>query len=133
MIPLRSLWARLRRRRGIAPRDRRVDPPAPDHSEPLELRSFAEFAELERALDVWTRWWTRAEGDEPDEQLAVVGHRLETELQKFFGQETSERVQKAFAEYGRGTTLLAADRLFVAFLGRRAAMAVTRKIYSDLP
>jgi hypothetical protein len=84
-------------------------------------------------LDVWTRWGKRTEGNESDEQLAVVCGRVETELERFFGQDGLQHVQSASCKSGNATILLAADRLFVAFLGRRAAMAVTRKLYSDLP
>jgi hypothetical protein len=89
-------------------------------------------AKLERALGVWTRL-LQSEGDESDEQLAVVGPRVEKELQTYFGQDTVQRFQATRGDSGSGgNILLAADRLFVAFLGTRAAMALTRKLYSNL-
>jgi hypothetical protein len=84
-------------------------------------------------LNVWTRWGTRDEPNESDEELAVVGGRVETELRRFFGQDALQHVRSTSRKSGSGTVLFDADRLFVAFLGRRAAMAVTRKLYSDFP
>jgi len=105
--------------------------PAPLPDEPDT--PLTPVAELERVLGVWTRWWMRGQGDEPDEQLALAGERAEAELQRFFGQRALQRVQAACsASSDGGTMLLAADRLFVAFLGTRAAMALTRKLYSNL-
>lgn len=125
MRPLRSLLTRLLRR----PSSAAVPPKRVSLSDPLDL---AGFAQLERTLDVWTRWGKRGEPAESDEKLAVVDPRVAAELQKFFGQNGLRHVESASCKSGSGTILFAADRLFVAFLGRRAAMAVTRKLYSDL-
>jgi hypothetical protein len=121
MIRLPRLWGRQRRR----PR-------------PVELPServdgiLLTDAELERVLGVWTRS-VQNEGGESDEQLAVVGRRVQKELQTYFGQDTLQRVQATLGNSGGGgSILLAADRLFVAFLGTRAAMAITRKLYFNL-
>lgn len=89
-------------------------------------------AELERVLGVWTRL-VQSDGDESDEQQAVLGQRVEKELQTFFGQDALQRLQVTRGDCGSGgNILLAADRLFVAFMGTRAAMAVTRKLYTNL-
>ncbi len=121
MTRLARLWAKLPRRL------RSVElPPEPVNG--IQLTA----AELERALGVWTRL-VRSESDESDKQLAVVRRRVEKELQTYFGQDTLERVRANRRDRGSGENiLLAADRLFVAFLGTRAAMAVTRKLYSNL-
>jgi hypothetical protein len=121
---LRSLWARLARRHSAAA----VPPNHDSLSEPVDL---AGFAQLERKLDTWARWGRRGESTESDEQLAVVVPRVANEVERFFGQNGLRHVEPASGKSG-GTMLFAADRLFVAFLGRRAAMAVTRKLYSDL-
>jgi hypothetical protein len=121
MTRFAGLWARLLRR----PLPVEL-PPEPVDGIPLTA------AELERALGVWTRL-VRSEGDESDKPLAVVGPRVEKELQTYFGQDTLQLVRATRRDSGSGENiLLAADRLFVAFLGTRAAMAVTRKLYSNL-
>ncbi len=121
MIRFARLWERRRRR----------PCPAELPSERLDGILLTP-AELERVLGVWTRL-VQNEGDEFDEQLAVMGRRVEKELQTYFGQDTLQRVQaNPGVSGGGGTMLLAADRLFVAFLGTRAAMAVTRKLYFNL-
>ncbi len=125
MRRLRSLWARPARRPAVP-----VVPPR--HGSPSEPPELAGLAQLERMLDVWTRWGKGGEPNESDEQLAVVGPRVAMEMQKFFGQNGLRHVESASGKSGGGAILFAADRLFVAFLGRRAAMAVTRKLYSDL-
>ena len=113
------LWGRLRLR------------PVAPHLEPVGgIRLTA--TELERVLSVWTRL-VQSERDESDEQLAVVSRRVEKEVQTYFGQDALQRVQATRGKSGGGgNILLAADRLFVAFLGTRAAMAVTRKLHSNL-
>jgi hypothetical protein len=123
MTWLRRPWVLLRKSAAPAPLPEQVDavrvePPA----------------ELERLLGVWTRWWAPSGNDESDDELAQVRRRAEAELRRFFGQDTLHRVQGDYGgeSRGKGTVLLAADRLFVAFLGTRAAMAVTRKLYSNL-
>lgn len=123
MTWLDRFWAR--RQTSVLPA------PVPEQPDDVPLTSTAE---LERLLGVWTRWWTRSRNDESDEQLALVGQRVEAELLRFFGQDALQRVQVACggASDGGGTIRLAADRLFVAFLGTRAAMALTRKLYSNL-
>jgi hypothetical protein len=121
MTWLARLWGRLLQR----PHPMEL-PPVPVDG--IQLTA----AELERVMGVWTRWWAQSEGDESDEQLAVMGRRVEKELQTYFGQDTWQRVQATKGNGGGGTILLAADQLFVAFLGTRAAMAVTRKLYSNL-
>ena len=119
MTWLARLWGRLQ--------SRPVDPPL----EPVDGIQLT-ATELERVLGVWTRL-VQSERDESDEQLAVVGQRVEKELQTYFGQDTLQRVQATRGNSGSGgNILLAADRLFVAFLGTRAAMAVTRKLQSNL-
>jgi hypothetical protein len=122
MTWLARLWGRLQRPRTVDPLLERVDG--------IQLTA----TELERVLGVWTRL-VKSEGDESDEsdeQRAVVGQRVEKELQTYFGQGALQRVQATLGSSGGGNILLAADRLFVAFLGTRAAMAVTRKLYSNL-
>jgi len=124
MTWLHRVWVRLRRRPTSA-----LAAPAPEQPDAGPLTSPAE---LERVLGVWTRWWTRGQCEEFDEQLALAGQRVEGELLRFFGQDALQRVQGACgASSGSGTILLTADRWFVAFLGTRAAMAVTRKLYSN--
>ena len=123
MRQLRSLWPRLAGRPSVAA----VPPNHDSLSEPLDL---AGLAELERKLATWTRWGKL--GEPTDEQLAVVVRRVATEMVRFFGQKGWRHVEPASGKSGKGTIPFAADRLFVAFLGRRAAMAVTRKLYSDL-
>jgi hypothetical protein len=104
-----------------------VGPPL-DRVDGIQLTAI----ELERVLGVWTRL-VQSEGDESDEQRAVVGRRVEKELQTYFGRDALRRVQATHGDCGGGgNMLLAADRLFVAFLGTRAAMAVTRKLHSNL-
>ena len=98
--------------------------------DPLHLTTIAE---LENVLDGWTRQWAPGERDQPDAQLAAMSRRAETELRRFFGQDALNLVQSTAGQPGKGPLLLAADRLFVNFLGRRAAMAVTRKLYSARP
>jgi hypothetical protein len=120
------LWVRLRRRQISAGTE-----PASESPDAAPLTSAAE---LERVLGAWVRWWTRSRADESDQDLVQAGQRVEAELVRFFGQDTLQRVQGACcgASPGGGTIFLTADRLFVAFLGTRAAMAVTRKVYSNL-
>ena len=94
--------------------------PAPEGmTEPLELSALAD---LERKLDVLTR------GGSP---RAKIGERAEVEVERFFGEEALRGIQSAAGTSGNGTTVFAADRLLVTFLGRSAAMAITRKLYSD--
>jgi len=95
------------------------------------VRSAA-ISELKRVMDVSSSWWTETEGQKPDGQLAVASRHVDEALQTFFGEQALLRLRAAPGPSGGGTILLAADRLFVALLGRRAAMAVTRKVYSDL-
>ena len=111
---------------------RRLDADTPGHEAPSQP-AFTAFTEIDRALEAWTRWWTRSEGDERDDQLIAVRRRAEKEVQKFFGKKMLRSVQLAGPRTREADLLLAADRLFVIFLGRRAAMAVTRKVYSNLP
>ncbi len=98
---------------------------APDSSppesspEPLELSALAD---LERKLDVLTR------GGSPQTN---IGKRAEAEVQRFFGGEALRGMQSAASTSEDGTIVFAADRLLVTFLGRSAAMAITRKLYSD--
>ena len=80
------------------------------------------MADLERKLDVLTG------GGSPQ---AKIGKRAEAEVQRFFGEEALRRMQAATATSETGTIVFAADRLLVTFLGRSAAMAITRKLYSD--
>lgn len=126
MTWMQRLRARLEQRRATA-----APAPLPDEPDGVTLTSPAE---LERLLTVWTRRWTRSRGKESDAQWGVARARVEAELRRFFGQGTLQRVQGACrgAPGGGGSLLLAADRLFVAFLGTRATMAVTRKLYSNL-
>jgi hypothetical protein len=108
-------------------RSRPVDPPL-ERVDGIQLTA----TELERVLGIWTRL-VQSKGNESDEQRAVLERRVEQELQTYFGQDTLQRVRAICGDSGSGgTMLLAADRLFVVFLGTRAAMAVTRKLYSDL-
>jgi hypothetical protein len=98
--------------------------------DPVHLKTPSEF---EHALDEWTRQWGPGNRDQADEQLAAMNRRAETELQRYFGDDALRLVQSAAGKPGNGPLLLAADRLFINFLGRRAAMAVTRKLYSARP
>ena len=124
MTALLKLWTRFLRRQSPAADSL----PAGDDS----VRSAA-ISELERVMDVWSSWWTGTESQKPDEQLAVASRHVDTALQTFFGEQALLRLRAAPGQpSSAGTILLAADRLFVALLGRRAAMAVTRKVYSDL-
>ena len=124
MTALLNLWARILRR-----------PSAAADSRPAGADSVrtAAMSELERVMDVWSGWWTGAEHPKPDERLAVASRHVDTALQTFFGEEALLRLRASSKLSGStGTILLSADRLFVALLGRRAAMAVTRKVYSHL-
>lgn len=123
MTALLNLWTRFWRRPSAA-----ADScPAGDDG----IRSAA-ISELERVMDVWSCWWTGTE-HHPDERLAVASRRVDTALQTFFGRQALLRLRASPGPSGSGgTILLVADRLFVALLGRRAAMAVSRKVYSDL-
>jgi hypothetical protein len=88
-------------------------------TEPLELSALAD---LERKLDVLTG------GGSPQTR---IGKRAEAEVQRFFGGEALRGMQCAASTSENGTIVFAADRLLVTFLGRSAAMAITRKLYSD--
>ncbi len=92
--------------------------PSEDLMEPLELSALAE---LERKLDILT-----GEGS----SQAALGKRAEAEVERFFGDAALHDMQSAATGSGDATIVLAADRLLVTFLGRRAAMAITRKLYS---
>lgn len=126
MTIFRKLWVRLRRRSTDC-----VEQQTPDRlPEPLEQTALAG---LESTLDLWTRWAKRSEPNEVDPQLAAASLRAEKELRRFFGLRALRVVQSRSGESGGGTIVFNADRLFVAYLGRRAAMAVTRKLYSNRP
>jgi len=104
---------------------RRAAMVAPDLSPPEGLPEPLEvsvLADLERKLDFLTRAGT---------PQAKIGKRAEAEVQRFFGGEALRGVQSAASTYENGTIVFAADRLLVIFLGRSAAMAITRKLYSD--
>jgi hypothetical protein len=122
-MSFKNLWKRVRPSDSteIAPPTGEVLP------DPAHLTNIAE---LERALDGWTRHWAPGEREQPDAQLSAMSRRAETELRTFFGQDALQLVRSTAGQPGKGPLLLAADRLFVNFLGRRAAMAVTRKLYS---
>jgi hypothetical protein len=91
------------------------------------------LAGLEGKLDVWTRWAKRSERDEPDRELAAASLRAEKELRRFLGAHALKTVQSWSGESCSGNIVFMADRLFVAFLGRRAAMAITRKVSDGCP
>lgn len=124
MKMLRDFWRRPRRPAG----GKEV---APLSDELLRPIASSALADLERNLDIWVRERKR-EGLEPSKELAIVGQRVEKELQRFFGHEVLQRISSTAGESVNGRDILFADRLFVAFLGRSAAMAVTRKLYSRL-
>ena len=86
---LARLWGRLQRPRPVDPPLERVDG--------IQLTA----TELERVLGVWTRL-VQSEGDESDEQRAVVGRRVEKELQTYFGQDALQRVQAIRGNSGGG-------------------------------
>ena len=86
---------------------------------PLEL---SVLADLERKLDVLTHGGSLQ---------AKLGQRAEAEVQRFFGGEAVRGIQSTASASENGTTVFAADRLLVTFLGRSAAMAITRKLYFD--
>jgi hypothetical protein len=119
-------FRRLLRRSSIA------DAEAPLSNETLQPIASAALAELERSLDIWMVRGREREAREPSKELAVDGQRVEAEVGRFFGREALQHVQSSASEPVNGTGILFADRLFVAFLGRSAAMAVTRKLYSRL-
>ncbi len=124
MIWPQKLWARILRQPNEAVA------PLSDKADAVQV---AARTELERVLGIWTRWWERNESDGSDEQLASSVRRMDAALRTFLGQQALLRVRAASDPCGgRGRSLLAGDRLLVAFLGRRAAMAVTRKVYSNL-
>jgi hypothetical protein len=124
MTALPNMWARFLRRPAAATNSR------PAGADAVRL---AAISELERVMDVWSCWWTGTENHKSDEQLAVASRHVDTALQTFFGQEALLRLRASSNLSGSsGTILLTADRLFVALIGRRAAMAVTRKVYSHL-
>ncbi len=125
MKGLRDFWPFLRR-----PSAAKEEPPL--SGEPLPPIASAALADLKRSLDLWTVLARERETREPSKELAVVGQRVEGEVRRFFGREALRRIQPSAGEPVNGTGILFADRLFVAFLGRRAAMAVTRKLYSRL-
>jgi hypothetical protein len=120
----RDFWRLLRR----PPRTEKT----PVSDELLQPIVSSALAELERSLDIWTMRKTEREVPEPSKELAVVGQRVEAELGRFFGRDALRHIQPNASESINGTGILFADRLFVAFLGRSAAMAVTRKLYSRL-
>jgi hypothetical protein len=105
---------------------------APLSDELLRPIALSALADLERNLDIWAARERKRDGSEPSKELAVVGQRVEKELQRFFGHEVLQRLSSTAGESVNGRGILFADRLFVAFLGRSAAMAVTRKLYSRL-
>ncbi len=121
-MSLKKIWERLR------PGDSPCIEPSTAEV-PSDPAHMVNLAEMERALDGWTRHWAPRERDQPDAQLAAMSRRAETDLRIFFGQDALQLVRSAAGQPGKGPLLLAADRLFVNFLGRRAAMAVTRKLY----
>ena len=95
---------------------------------PLELSAFSE---LERKLDILTRSNPRPAGMATDDTQAWAGKRVEAEVQRYFGSEALQGIQSTANALGHGTIAFTADRLLVTFLGRSAAMAVTRKLYSN--
>jgi len=124
MTRLQKLWPRilLQPNHAVAP--------LPTKADAVQL---AARTELERVLGRWTRWCEPKESGASDEHLAIAGRRVDKALRTFFGQQAVLSIRAASdPSSGGGKILLSADRLFVAFLGRRAAMAVTRKIYSNL-
>jgi len=123
---LRKLWASVRRQ-ATSDVERRTPDRLP---EPLDQTVLAG---LESKLDLWTRWAEGSERKEPDTELATASLRAEKELRRLFGARALQAVQSGSEEFGSGNTVFRADRLFVAFLGRRAAMAITRKLSSKLP
>jgi hypothetical protein len=123
-MKLRDFW------RLLCPSAAEDETPVSD--ELLRPIASAALADLERNLDIWAMQGREREQREPSKELAVVGQRVEKELRRFFGRKALRYIQSSAGESVDGTAILFADRLFVAFLGRRAAMAVTRKLYSRL-
>jgi hypothetical protein len=113
---LRELLARPSRRPIVTATDQLSTHYVP---EAVELSALAG---LERRLDVLTRGGSAGDS---------VGKRAEVEVQRFFGREALQGILSASGNSGNGATVFAADRLLVTFLGRRAAMAITRKLYAD--
>ncbi len=126
MRRLRNLWGRAR---ALYRSEAAGDLPPSENLR--ELIATAAFADLEQRLEVWARWGTPRESHEPSKEFAIVSQRVEEELQRIFGQEALRGIQST-CQSSNGTIVFAADRLFVEFLGRSAAMAVTRKLYSRL-
>ncbi len=86
--------------------------------------------ELERRLRLLGNCLTGdCEADERSEQVRV-NRRVRGELHRYFGADTVGRLQSE-SRSGRDTLLRAADRLFVAFLGRRAATAIAPRLLAD--
>jgi len=125
MKGLRDFWPFLLRRSAAKEE-------APLSGGPLPPIASAALADLKRSLDMWTVLARERETREPSKELAIVGPRVEEELRRFFGRKALQRIQSSAGEPVDGTVILSADRLFVAFLGRSAAMAITRKLYSRL-
>jgi hypothetical protein len=113
---LRDLWTRPWRRSVLTPADQ-FSPEC--MQEAVELSALAG---LERKLDVLTRGGAAG---------ASFGQRAEVEVERFFGGEAVRGIRSAAGNSEADTTVFAADRLLVTFLGRSAAMAITRKLYAD--
>jgi hypothetical protein len=85
---------------------------------------------MENTLNQWIDWWRGAGEKESGERVAA--RRAENELEHYFGSRALAHLKAATAGSDERSIVFAADRLFEAFLGKRAAMALTRRLYSNL-
>jgi|SRR5579871_1737879 len=96
-------------------------PAMPSHAVPLEADVQASaLAAIERKLDILIL------GGDPGRRIS---DRAELEVHRFFGAPAVHRIRSVAEAAENGATVVAADRLLVTFLGRSAAMAITRKLY----
>jgi hypothetical protein len=86
---------------------------------------------LENTLNEWVEWWNSSGSEKSNERLHAAAQRAEKELEQYFGPGALEQLKSSTS--GDGRLIFEADGLIEAFLGKRAAMAVTRKLYSNLP
>lgn len=102
--------------------------PCDNSADPLAQSALAD---LERSLEVLIGGGEQRSCEKMRDKQIEVGKRIEADLRRFFGEKIWQGMPSGTASSGSGAMVLAADRLFVAFLGRSAGMAITRKLYSD--
>lgn len=117
--------AALYRARSIFQRRRNSCDSSADYIEPPAM------ATMEITLEQWTEWWKCTDETKSNERLGLAVQRAESELERYFGLSVLKYVKSSTAKSGPGREIFAADRLFEAFLGKRAAIAMTRKLFSN--